>query len=192
MNRLDIINHLASINNAKWYLEIGVEKGKVFKNVTIPNKIGVDPDPNSKATIIQTSDDFFKENTKTFDIIFIDGLHHAQQVEQDIVNSLEVLNADGYIICHDMLPTNKKIQTVPRISGEWTGDCWKAWVRLRQHRKDLYMTVVDTDYGCGIIKKGKQSTINIISDITFENFQVHKKYWMNIISKNTFISEFNK
>lgn len=188
MNRLDIINHLSRINHANWYLEIGVEKGTVFKNVIIPNKIGVDPDPNSKATVIKTSDDFFKANTQTFDIIFIDGLHHAQQVEKDIINSLAVLNADGYIICHDMLPTNKKIQTVPRISRAWTGDCWKAWARLRQLRNDLSMCVVDTDYGCGIITKGSQTPIIINDDLIFDNFQKYKKEWMNTISIEQFFS----
>lgn len=186
MYRLNIIEHLAKINNASSYLEIGVEKGMVFSKISIANKVGVDPNPKSKATVIMTSDLFFENNNQNFDIIFIDGLHHADQVEKDIINALQILNNGGYIICHDMLPTNKLMETIPRKQEEWTGDCWKAWVKIRSTRKDLSMFVVDTDYGCGIIAYGKQKTIKPVCELTFDNFQKHKQEWMNIISVDKF------
>ena len=39
-----------------------------------------------------TSDEYFKKFKDKFDLIFIDGLHHYNQVEKDIYNSLEILN----------------------------------------------------------------------------------------------------
>ena len=99
-----------------------------------------------------TSDDFFKQNNENFDVIFIDGLHEYGQVYRDIQNSLKFLNDGGYIICHDMSPNNEIIQRYPQTHpGEWTGDCWKAWVKLKSEKSDLQMFVVDSDYGCGVI-----------------------------------------
>jgi len=114
MKRFNIINILGKYIKAKSYLEIGVANGTNFSKVNIENKLGVDPDPTSKATIIDTSDSFFAKNDKYFDIIFIDGLHHKEQLEKDINNSLKFLNNNGYIICHDVLPLNKNMQEVPR------------------------------------------------------------------------------
>jgi hypothetical protein len=185
MNRLNIIQKLINRINAQSYLEIGVNTGYILNSINIPFKIGVDPDPQSKATLFITSDEFFANNKHTFDIIFIDGLHHAEQVEKDITNSVKILNNNGYIICHDMLPSNKIMQQVPRLQSEWTGDCWKAWVKIRSYRNDLIMFVVDTDYGCGIIQKGSQNTIDITNiDLTYENFVMNKNNWMNIQNIN--------
>ena len=183
MNRLDLINYLAKCNDARFYLEIGVDKGSVFNNVNITYKVGVDPDKKSHATVYSTSDNFFLTNKQYFDIIFIDGLHFSDQVYRDIENSLNFLNPNGFIVCHDLLPHNEIIQRVPRETNEWTGDCWKAWVKLRRSRSDLSMCVVDTDYGCGIIKFGSQHIICVKdTDLIYGNFTKHKHEWMNIIS----------
>ncbi len=48
-----------------------------------------------------TSDSFFKKNKDTFDVIYIDGSHEADQVYRDLRNSWNSLNLDGIIICDD-------------------------------------------------------------------------------------------
>ena len=55
-----------------------------------------------------TSDEFFKNNTKIFDIIYIDGFHEAPQVYKDICNSWHCLNKNGIIICDDYFYGNLK------------------------------------------------------------------------------------
>ena len=154
MRRTDIIQSLIDKIGAKKYLEVGVSAGENFREIKCDTKVGVDPEPNTPATIHVTSDDFFKTNKEKFDVIFIDGLHHADQVYRDIANALLCLNDDGYIVCHDMNPELEQHQVIPFNGGIWNGDCWKAYVQLRQERDDLAMYVVDTDYGCGVIKKG--------------------------------------
>ena len=186
MNRLELIHSVSDKISAKSYLEIGVEQGIVFSKINIDYKVGVDPSEKSKATVFEDSDTFFSKNKDKFDLIFIDGLHHADQVEKDINNSLNFLNENGYIVCHDMLPTSKILQEVPRKQGVWTGDCWKAWVKIRSTRPDLLMFVVDTDWGCGVITRGEQSLIKVQDELTFENFQKNKNQWMNIISVKEF------
>lgn len=186
MDRCDIIQYLSKKINAKNYLEIGIANGETFSKIDVENKIGIDPEIDSKATVHLTSDDFFKSNQKSFDLIFIDGLHESHQVEKDIINSLNFLNPSGYIICHDMLPTSFEMQAMPRKQGVWTGDCWKAWVKIRNKDSQLTMRVVNTDYGCGIICRGEQKLVKINEELSYKNFVKNKMYWMNIISVDQF------
>lgn len=188
MNRLDILQYLINKINAKKYLEIGVQGGYVFDNILCEYKVGVDPDVNSKATIYSTSDDFFKKNLEKFDIIFIDGLHHDDQVYRDINNSLAILNSGGYIVCHDMNPTEEIFQRRPQEIEVWTGDCWKAWVTIRSERQDLSMFVVDTDWGCGVIHKGCQELLNVTCELNWNNFVLNRLKWLNLISIEDFKS----
>lgn len=185
MNRTDIINSLIRKINAKSYLEIGVCKGKNIFNILCEYKVGVDPSPKSPANFYLTSDEFFEMNQQTFDIIFVDGLHISEQVTKDLENSLKILNDDGYIVCHDMNPWCEEVQRVPYMGGEWTGDCWKSFVKLRQ-RSDLEMFVVDCDCGCGVIKRGNQTALNINIDLNYENLSIHRKEWLNLITPEEF------
>jgi hypothetical protein len=188
MNRTEIIQTLINKIQAKKYLEIGMGPGLNFNNIECEYKICVDPTPTVPVTFKLTSDDFFKQNNETFDIIFIDGLHWSEQVYKDIVNSLNVLNDGGYIICHDMNPHSEFIQRYPQplSESEWTGDCWKAWVNLRSERDDLNMFVIDTDYGCGVITKGNQELIKITNNLTWETLDNDRTKLLNLISVNDF------
>ena len=189
MDRLDILNTIIKRYNFQSYLEIGVFGGYTFNNILCQHKVGVDPDKNSAANIFLTSDEFFEQNQETFDLIFIDGLHHADQVKKDIENSLKVLNHGGFIVCHDMNPHSEIIQRVPRVTDAWTGDCWKAWVEFRESRDDLKMFVIDTDHGCGIIQRGNQTKITVDCELDWNNFVKNKQYWMNIISTEDFLKD---
>ena len=188
MTRTEIIQVLINKTQAKKYLEIGMGPGLNFSNIQCDYKICVDPTPTVPVTFSLTSDDFFAQNNETFDIIFIDGLHWSEQVYNDIVNSLNVLNEGGYIICHDMNPHSEFIQRYPqpKSESEWTGDCWKAWVKLRSERNDLNMCVVNTDYGCGVITKGNQTTINVDGELTWEILDNDRTNLLNLVSVDDF------
>jgi len=190
MLRTDIINLLIKKISAKKYLEIGVSNGINFSEIECEYKVGVDPDPNSPSTIHLTSDDFFKDNKEKFDVVFIDGLHHADQVYSDIINSLNCLNDNGFIICHDMNPWEEHVQTIPLNPDThtfWTGDCWKAFVQLRREKSDLKMYVVDTDCGCGIIQKGNQDLLKGTEELTWENLEKNRQQWLNLVSPESFL-----
>ncbi len=192
MNRIEIINGLIRKNNYKSYLEIGVQGGDCFRAIECNNKTGVDPDPASAATHIMTSNEFFKPEQKgvlplKFDIIFIDGLHHSNQVIDDILNSLRALNKGGTIVMHDCLPTSKRMQEIPlQEQCEWTGDVWRAYLDFRTKINDLEMCVVNCDWGCGVIRPGSQELAQAPSFPTYEEFQENKQEWMNIISPEQF------
>jgi hypothetical protein len=135
----------------------------------------------------KTSDGFFAElpENELYDIIFIDGLHHSDQVTRDIENSLNHLDINGTIVCHDMLPESEAMQIVPRESARWMGDCWKSWAHFRMTNSALSMLVIDSDCGLGIIRKGNQKLFQTKSgdmDIDYAFFKKSRKRLMNVIS----------
>lgn len=188
MKRYDIINRFIEERGYKSYLEIGVQNGLNFSKIACENKVGVDPDENSPATYHMTSDEYFDTYKNKFDVIFIDGLHEHTQVIRDIINSFDVLNEGGVIICHDMNPTSEDMQKVPRIQKEWTGDCWRAWMYFRICDAFLEMYVIDTDYGVGVIEEGEQETVKTHKIINYGMLDSNRKEWLNLIS----VEEFKK
>lgn len=167
-NRTDILNFLAAVNGCRKYLEIGVRDPRVnFDRVAVRDKIGVDPSPEGRVAFALTSDEFFEalseaSRPESFDLIFVDGLHIADQVERDIANSLKYLAVGGAVVVHDCNPPSEVAQSRDYDGiSVWNGTVWKAWVKLRATRSDLAMQVVDVDYGCGVIRRGNQTCIPI-------------------------------
>lgn len=198
--RSDILNHLIKKFNYNSYLEIGTRDIACnFNKVHILNKDSIDPNPRSgEVTYKLTSDDAFKiikKTGKTYDLIFIDGLHTEEQVDKDIINSLQVLNKNGTIVLHDCNPVSKDHQVQHEIylkrRGHWNGTVWKSIAKLRCTRADLDVCVVDTDWGCGIVRKGTQklyrTTLNVLD---YDYLEKNRTELLNLISVETFIKKF--
>lgn len=211
MKRTDIINTLIKVNNYKTYLEIGLADPDTNYNlIECECKECVDPyiledhkyfdltDVNRIQNIIDTvltyrmtSDEFFSQNKKTYDLIFIDGLHTKEQVSRDIINALKVLNKGGKIVVHDCLPPNESCQIVPRIQDCWTGDVWKAIPELK--KQNIVFNVVDTDFGCGIIEYYENSNeLEYITDFynTWTDFENNRNNLLNVISTYDFFIKY--
>lgn len=149
MDRVSLLNRLlAGRTLATAYLEIGCHRNETFNQIKADIKVGVDP--KSGGTVRATSDEFFANNEQCFDAIFIDGLHHCEQVLRDVDNALRVLNPGGAIVLHDCLPTRREHQVRAPITPAWTGDVWRAMLALRQ-RFDIDPAVVDADWGLGVV-----------------------------------------
>ena len=199
--RTDIINHLIKRYGYKSYLEIGVQNpNSNFAKTIIEHKTGVDPDIRSVApyVLIMTSDDYFAQNREkptpdTYDIIFIDGLHEAQQAYKDIVNAVAILNEGGTIVMHDCNPATEAMTVIPRGDAkEWTGDVWMAFVQYRQSNENYYMFVVNTDYGVGIIRKAKVPAFRVDMPLTYLNLVAYRKVWLNLIEPEDLNHALNK
>lgn len=165
------------------YLEIGCDKDQSFSKIIIKNKVGVDP--ISGGTIRTSSNNFFIKNKDTFDLIFIDGLHHYNQVLSDINNSLNILNNNGFILVHDCLPRTLAQQAVPRYRGSWQGDVWKAIVELRT-KENLDIITCKIDFGVAIIRKKINQNLLKIDCVDFSKLKFKYYYYnhdklMNII-----------
>jgi len=134
------------------YLEIGVATNDLFNSIPLKlsNKFGVDPKKGGNFRM--TSDEFFLRNPNIkFDTVFIDGLHHYEQVQKDMINSIKHLNKNGIIFFHDVLPRNNFEEFVPQKQSVWTGDVWKVGVEL-MNSPNCKFKIVNIDMGIGILK----------------------------------------
>jgi len=204
LQRWELMNYLIKKYNLINYLEIGVNDGLCIRKIEAEHKDGVDPYPGSEVggAIVPeinypiTSDAFFElihGHDIKYDMIFIDGLHHSYQVDKDIQNALNHITDDGFIILHDCNPLDYSMQLVPRETGLWNGDVWKSITKLRCNNPNLDVTVVDMDWGVGIVKKGKQ----ILYDkapyekcLTWEYFDEHRIELNNLITVEEFYEKY--
>lgn len=176
----DIINEIIKDNEYVSYLEIGFGNGYNFNKINCDIKLSCDT--NGKGDFKGTSDEFFEDHKdNTWDLIFIDGLHTAEQVRKDIINALKC-NAKC-IILHDTLPPTEGHQIVPRKQTSWTGDVWRAVVGFKENYPDVNLKTYKADYGLTVIhpegKKVRKHFEN--TEISYEYFKENAKKLLNII-----------
>ena len=181
MTRFDLINWFIKTFNYQSYLEIGLYRSsRCFDHVGCNRKWWIDPMPKAiprDAGTVTTSDAYFAmPNIPVYDLVFIDGLHEADQVVRDVNNALHICGAHTVII-HDCWAPQKERSVYPDAirSGPWYGTVWQAWCWLREN-PDLYMRmfIEDNQCGMGIIQHGKQNPIDI--HITeWEQFNAERK-----------------
>lgn len=141
--RHERLNRLAKVNDARTYLEIGVEAGNTFFKVDVPDKVAVDPKfrfdvadhPGSRYFEI-TSDEFFAQHAVefegTFDLIYLDGLHTFEQCLRDFCATQHLANDRTIWLIDDTVPvTYASSLPVYRQTlkvREETGDEVRAWM----------------------------------------------------------------
>jgi hypothetical protein len=206
VKRWTLINYLIEQNGYVNYLEIGVNDALCIRQINAIHKDGVDPYPGSEVgggnypeiNYPISSDSFFefiKGHDIKYDIIFIDGLHHSEQVDKDVANSLNHLTPNGTIVMHDCNPPEYDIQLVPRVTGIWNGDVWKSIVKLRCTNPNLQINVVDTDWGVGIVQFGSQipyTESSLEECLDYHYFDQHREELLNILSVEEFYIKFKK
>lgn len=202
MRRTDIINHFAEKYGYSTYLEIGVRDGRNFSEIKCATKTGVDPDTSraeDERVLQMTSDTFFSmiDESKKFDIVFIDGLHLDEQVDKDIANSTKHLSEGGTIVLHDCSPPTKyhareNEKELTPAGGKWNGTVWKSFVKFRHAKVPYDRYVVDTDWGCGIIRQSSQA-YSCIDDFTldeclqWETFEKNRSKFLGLIDIKSFL-----
>jgi hypothetical protein len=212
--RTDVINYLLSKIKKEntIYLEIGVRYPEEnFNSINSKTKYSIDPGIEYELNPVDfkvTSDVFFEQLNSgiiltkdiKFDVIFIDGLHLAEQVDRDIENALKYLNPNGFIVLHDCNPptefhaSENYLYRMSPSTVYWNGTTWKAFFKYRK-RKDLFTCCIDSDWGIGIISK----SINIGNPTkvknTFFEYKVlndNRKDSLNLISFIEFKVNFEK
>jgi SAM-dependent methyltransferase len=199
--RYHLLNYLARKHGYQRYLEIGVRNPKHnFERIRVASKEAVDPAPLAPIAHPMKSDEFFAQLDATnpsvrYDMVFIDGLHIADQVERDVTNSLRYLNPGGVLVLHDCNPPDEQAQ-VEFFDGTakvWVGTVWKAWAKLRATRADLSMWVVDIDLGCGVIRPGKQALIQApvtYDQLSYAFLEQNRREVLNLVPVDRFLSEY--
>ncbi len=171
--RTEILNFLLSLpSGLTRYLEIGVrDPDSNFNLIDAKEKYSVDPGveiAENTADFKVTSDAFFEKlsngeilDPKTrFDVIFIDGLHLADQVDRDIRNSLKYVTENGFVALHDCNPPTEwharetyDFHHTP-AADYWNGTTWKAFLKWRSSAS-VKSCCVDADFGVGILSPGQ-------------------------------------
>lgn len=201
MNRINLINQLIKRYGYKRYLEIGVDRGFCYTNIVCEVKECVDPGYDDgqtdhggdnifyfdEVTYKTYSDDFFRDfapNNEKYDLIFIDGLHHSDQVDRDIQNSLKYLSKGGTIVLHDCNPMTEASQIVPRIQMYWHGDVWKSVVKFRESNTEYGSIVIDSDCGLGVIKEGIDYNMDVEfpDELTYTWLDENRLNALNLVS----------
>ena len=206
-SRTEVINFLLSLKQSEtYYLEIGVNNPEQnFNHIEANKKYSVDPGIEFKPNPVDfklTSDEFFEKlsdneilsNDIRFDVIFIDGLHLAEQVDRDIANALKYIKNDGFIVLHDCNPPTEwharelvQYYNSP-ARGFWNGTTWKAFLKWR-FNSSVNSCCIDSDYGIGILSKEYQIGKNIESVNPFFEYKVlddNRKILLNLIDFETF------
>lgn len=185
----EIINRIIQEVGATSYLEIGFADGFNFNKIECESKTGTDinfceetqREYFSHNMNGQSSDNFFNSVDQNFDVVFIDGLHHADQVRKDIINALKC-NTKA-IILHDTIPNTKIMQEVPRNTRQWTGDCWRAVVGFTQSYPDVKLETYRSDFGLTVIYPEGKKVRKHFEDLemTYEEFKENEIELLNIV-----------
>ena len=164
------------------------------------NKYSVDPGVEFKKNPVDfqlTSDAFF-ESLKAnkilnasiqFDVIFIDGLRLAEQVDRDISNAFKFLKPDGFVVLHDCNPPTEwharedYYFNMTPAKGYWNGTTWKAFLKWRSN-SEVQSCCIDTDWGIGILSKTASlgnSIANSNPFFEYKRFANDRKNCLNLI-----------
>jgi hypothetical protein len=199
MTRDAVLQGLLEFFEAPRYLEIGVYQGVTFHNVTAWRKVAVDPmfhfdveaarRENPSATYHDvTSDAYFgsiADPSERFDLIYLDGLHTAEQTLRDLLNALTFLEPKGIIVIDDVKPSShlasiadrrhfaKVREFIGSKSKTWMGDVYKVIFFVDTFLQQLSWRTVAENHGQAIIwhKRRPQVTERLIASVGSKSFE---------------------
>ena len=180
----DVLNSLLALFKDPHYLEIGVDSGVTFFAIEAARKVAVDPKFRFSVDERQSehrnaqfheveSDVYFGQiigKNDRFDVIYLDGLHTADQTLRDFCNAIEYLNDDGVIVIDDIAPTfyhtslpdrtmaNQVRDAIGSASGaDWMGDVYRLVFFIQSFFQQYrYATVMLGKYGQLVVWKEKR------------------------------------
>jgi hypothetical protein len=123
-------------------------------------QIGVDVIGRRKQTHLyqMTSDEFFRRHDLRSifpagpDVCFLDGMHRAEYLLRDFLNTERVCHERSLLFMHDCLPASHRMAQRRHVEGDgseghwhnaWTGDVWKIVPALARFRPDLQLMILD-------------------------------------------------
>jgi len=191
--RFDLIQYLINTFNYTTYLELGCRMAEnnilSINYIKCQHKDSVDINKNGNNYVMST-DEFFKGPgiSKKYDIIFVDADHDKESVRKDILNSLDHLNDNGCVVCHDISPP-----TEAYLAQRYCNNAWETWALFRSTRSDLemYATLVDI-VGVGVIRKGQQTLYDKEIEYSWDYLNSHRNELLNIVDIETLKSIFEK
>jgi hypothetical protein len=160
------IARIGEFLRARFYLEVGVNRGKTFNRLKFEHKVAVDPrfrfDTQEFAAegvdfFDGTSDDFFasKPASELFDVVFLDGMHTFHQTLKDFVCSMACSHERTVWLIDDVIPLDyygslpdqghgiklRRSETTA-TTGNWTGDVYKLMFAIHDFFPALNYVVI--------------------------------------------------
>jgi hypothetical protein len=166
--KADLINHLAAVHGYRRYLELcSITTGFRFTQIDrsklechrlmyrCPDQYsdGLDIDFRSSDLDISECLREIGQRQLRYDIMLVDPFHEYETSLRDIVAAFDLVVPGGIIVVHDCLPPSKTLAAPNFIPGAWCGVTYKAYLDFVTARGDLTYYTVDTDFGCGVIRK---------------------------------------
>lgn len=171
-----ILDHLVTTYGYKNYLEVGYSR----YHINCLNTFSIsDPSDIPKRQM--------------FDLIYIEHNHQELQADKNISVALSQLSPNGTIVINNCIPKTewhtRSLDNFLKYPGEWTGGIWKSIIKLRDK---LNISVIDYEWGIGIIRRGTPENFTPINlELTFFNFEKHKKEWLNTITLDEFFKKYS-
>ncbi len=157
MRYLEFLGQLHTKLVPRTYLEIGIRTGNSLALARC-RSVGIDPAFNIKAEVRchaqlfrTTSDEYFVDteplaalNHRAIDLAFIDGMHLFEYALRDFVNVERWSRWTSVVVFDDVMPRHEDEAARDRHTMAWTGDVYKVWLTLREHRPDLVLLPINT------------------------------------------------
>lgn len=168
--KADIVSHLANIHGYTSYLEICTPStGGSYRDVVERGRLRCrrlmyryqeDHDDALAVDFTSPSEDIagclrqIEADGLRFDVMLVDPWHLYETSLRDLRVTFDLLDDGGTLVVHDCLPPTAEMATLRVRPEAWCGVTYHAYVDFVTGRDDLTYYTVDTDYGCGVIRKG--------------------------------------
>jgi len=219
LNKARLINHLAEVHGYRHYLELctlstgrryaEIDRSQLETCVRLMYRCPDDFDDGLPIDYRSSSLDIgeclktISDEGRRFDIALVDSWHEYATSWRDLVEGFLLIREGGTLVVHDCLPPRSEIAVANYIPGEWCGVGYQAYVDFISQRRDLAVYTVDTDYGCGVIRKlagpSPQSATAAGAELladwrskrsdskeAFAFFHEHKQVLLNLITTDEF------
>jgi hypothetical protein len=169
-NYLNVLARLHKVLKPKSYFEIGSRTGDSLAladcgSIAIDPVFRLNPDFHGAKPVCclyaMGSDEYFAAHDpvpvlgRKIDFAFLDGMHLAEFLLRDFINTEKHCRPNSIIALHDCLPLDAvmprraEAEAVamqrPDRPGWWTGDVWLAVEALMAYRPDLSIHAVDAE-----------------------------------------------
>jgi hypothetical protein len=168
LSKAEIVNALARKRGFSSYLEISTGKtGNHFADIdrtqlTTCHRLmygcpddysdGLEIDFRTRGVGISSFFDEVRQRGTKYDIMLVDSSSHECSM-RDLSYALSALVDGGILVVHDCDPPGERPTSSAFHSGDSCGVTYAAFVEFVLSRDDIDYYTVDTDFGCGVIKK---------------------------------------
>ena len=122
---------------------------------------------------------------KKFDLILVDPYHEYNHSITTFKMLTPLLNENGILISHDCYPPKFSITSPKYVKGIWCGVTYAAFIENSYNNPDFYYSVINNDYGLGIMSKVEIPFVKKIVD------KEKQKIFLDLFKKDDYENAYN-